>query len=491
MTTARDLLYGLVLEDGRRWGEAAEPIQREDANAVLDEESETPYHWLARARGWSKTTDLGAKALVVMLAQAPSRARLYGIAADQAQGGLLLDALAGFAHRTRELEGALTIQESRVIATRSGAILQILPADSASVWGLRPYFVVVDELTVWHETPRTLRVWEGVTTGLAKVPGSRLVVLGTAGDPGHFSYGIRNQALDDPLWRVHEVDGPPPWMDKARLAGEKRRLSESSYQRLFENRWTASEDRLADEEDLLACLTLDDWPLEPQDGIRYVLSVDLAVKHDNAVAAICHAEKIPGAELPRILLDRLMVWSPSPQRPVTLSAVQDWVGEFARRYRNAVCVFDPSQGLQMMQTLKRSGLTVEEFSFSGSSVGKLGTTLLQLIRERALALPADEDDLLDELRNVRVKETAPGTYRLDHARGRHDDRAIALALAAHTLLQRPSPEPMRLPQAWKKRVRENRRRELVQRGLVFRSEGSGMIHAPRAGPPDWDRHFRR
>jgi hypothetical protein len=92
----------------------------------------------------------------------------------------------------------------------AATVSTILPADGASVWGLRPFFVVADELTQWHETSRTARVWDGVTTGLAKVRGSRLAVLGTAGDPGHFSYGIRNQALDDPLWRVREVEGPPP-----------------------------------------------------------------------------------------------------------------------------------------------------------------------------------------------------------------------------------------------------------------------------------------
>jgi hypothetical protein len=454
VSEALDILSALVLENGLRWGEAAVAEQWADARAVLDENSTTPYHWLGRARGFSKTSDLAGMAIAAMSAQAPPRSRLYGLAADTAQGQLQLDAVGGFQARTPELCDALDLQEQRVIARRSEASLTVLPADSASIWGRRPYLAVIDEIAQWHDSDRSRRIWEGLSTAMTKLAGSRLVVLSTAGDPGHFSFEIRNQALDDPLWRVHEVEGPPPWMDEKRLAGEKRRLPESSYRRLFLNEWVASEDRLADEEDLLACLTLDDWPLEPQDGIRYVLSVDLAVKHDNAVAAICHAERVPGAELPRVVLDRLMVWSPSPQRPVTLSAVQDWVGEFARRYRNAVCVFDPSQGLQMMQTLKRSGLTVEEFSFSGSSVGKLGTTLLQLIRERALALPADEDDLLDELRNVRVKETAPGTFRLDHARGRHDDRAIALALAAHTLLQRPSHEPMRLPQAWKKRVRE-------------------------------------
>jgi hypothetical protein len=37
--------------------------------------------------------------------------------------------------------------------------------------------------------------------------------------------------------------------------------------------------------------------------------------------------------------------------------------------------------------------------------------------------------LLDELRNVRLRETTtPNVYRLDHDSSRHDDRAIALAL---------------------------------------------------------------
>ena len=113
MSEAFDLLAALVLEDGRRWGEAAVDVQWEDARAVLDQSSPTPYHWLGRARGYSKTSDLGGMGIKVLLAQAPSRARLYGIAADQAQGTLLVDAIGGFASRTPELQGALQIQEPK------------------------------------------------------------------------------------------------------------------------------------------------------------------------------------------------------------------------------------------------------------------------------------------------------------------------------------------------------------------------------------------
>jgi hypothetical protein len=45
-----------VIEDGRRWGEAATDIQWEDARAVLDPQSATPFHLLTRARGYDKTS---------------------------------------------------------------------------------------------------------------------------------------------------------------------------------------------------------------------------------------------------------------------------------------------------------------------------------------------------------------------------------------------------------------------------------------------------
>jgi phage terminase large subunit-like protein len=437
MDEALDLLSALVLEDGRRWGEAAVPVQWKDAREVLREDSPTPLHWISRSRGYSKTSDVAGMAIAVLLSQAGGRSRSYAVAADAAQAGLLIDAMSGFSSRTPELAGALLVQEQKVIATNSQATLQVVPADAASVWGARPYFLCCDELAAWHDSPRSRRVWEGVTTGLAKVPGSRGVIITTSGDPAHFSYAIRNQALDDPLWRVHEVEGPPPWMDRKRLEGERRRLPESSYRRLFLNQWSSGEDRLADEQDLEACVTLDDYPLEPRRGTRYVIGVDIGVKHDATVAAVCHSEN------GQVVLDRMMVWKPSRLHQVRLSVVEEWLREFAIRYNRATLRFDPSQGLQMMQGLKRAGLRVQEFSFGPTSVGKLATTLLNLIRERTLALPEDPE-LLDELRNVRLRESSPGVFRLDHDRNRHDDRAVALALAASYLVERPASRPARV-----------------------------------------------
>jgi hypothetical protein len=59
--------------------------------------------------------------------------------------------------------------------------------------------------------------------------------------------------------------------------------------------------------------------------------------------------------------------------------------------------------------------------------------LYRLLRDHLLDLP-DDEDLVDELATVRLDETAPGVYRVDHEQGSHDDRVSSLGLVAHELL---------------------------------------------------------
>ncbi len=88
------------------------------------------------------------------------------------------------------------------------------------------------------------------------------------------------------------------------------------------------------------------------------------------------------------------------------------------------------------QRLKRQRIRVEEYNFTAPSVGRLATTINLLLGEHRFALPENQQ-LLDELANVRLRETTPGVYRMDHDPDKHDDQAIALALAANHLITRP------------------------------------------------------
>ena len=266
---------------------------------------------------------------------------------------------------------------------------------------------------------------------MAKVPESRLVVLTSAGDPAHWSRKVLDHAYADALWRVHEVAGPPPWADRGRLEEQRRRLPESSYLRLFENQWTSAEDRLTSLDDLRACVLLD-GPLEPASGVRYVIGVDLGLKDDRTVAAVCHAE--PDRAGVRVVLDRMEVWQGKRARPVDLGVVEEWLAEAGKRFNRARVIVDPYQGVGLAQRLRRAGLSVDEYAFSAQSVGRLAVALHTAIRDHRLSLP-DDEELIDELANVRLRETSPGVLRMDHDADRHDDRAISLALAVRYLAE--------------------------------------------------------
>jgi phage terminase large subunit-like protein len=429
---ALDLLLSLRLEDGRRWGEAAEPWQRSDAEALLDETGPR-LHYQTRPRGGSKTTDASACSACALVAQLPPRSRSYAAAADAGQAALLLDALGGFVARTDGLAGALRVDASKVTSTRSGATLEVLAADEASSWGLRPHLLVVDEFAAWPTTRGPRRFWTSLFSALPKVPGSRLLILTTAGEPSHPAYKLLERARASGAWRVSEVPGPTPWLDPADLDEQRAELPAWEFERLHLNRWVESDDRLSNVADLAACVTLD-GPRERAPGRRYALGLDVGLRHDRTALVVCSVEQGRSG----VALDRLAVWQGSRARPVSLDTVEAAIVEAWSSYGRPPLVADPWQSAQLCQRLRARGVRVVEFTFSASSVSRLALRLHGLIREHALALP-DDPELIDELASVRLRETSPGSYRLDHEHGAHDDRAIALALAADHLLARPGP----------------------------------------------------
>jgi phage terminase large subunit-like protein len=440
---AMRLLASLVTETGQRWGAIAQPFQHADASAVLDL-SGPRRHFLTRPRGGSKTTDLAGIGAAVLLEQAPPGSRSYAFAADRDQAGLLLDAVGGFASRTPEIGSALRVDAGRVANTRSGATLEIMASDDASAWGLRPYVTIVDELAQWPTTSGPRRLWRAIFSGLPKVANSRLVCLTSAGDPAHWSHGVLTRALEPPgRWRVSQTPGPCPWLNPADLEEQRRELPDWEYARLHLNQWTAADDRLTSIDDLRACVTLE-GPLAPDPRWTYIVAADLSSKRDTTVVAICHLEPIldsdTGANLgEKMIMDRMLTWIPHGGQRVSLAEVEAAIYQACVSFR-APLVLDPWQGIGLAERLRERGIFVDEFTFSQQSVGRLAVSLHTMIKNHALAIP-DDPDLINELSNVRLRETSPGVYRMDHDPDKHDDRAVCLALAAVWLLQLPAPVP--------------------------------------------------
>jgi phage terminase large subunit-like protein len=143
------------------------------------------------------------------------------------------------------------------------------------------------------------------------------------------------------------------------------------------------------------------------------VSADLSTKRDTTVLAVCHLEPIisdvTGASLgERMILDRMLTWTPHGGQRVSLPEVEDAIFQACVSFL-APLVVDPWQAVGMAQRLRERGVYVDEFVFSQQSVGRLALTLHNLIKEHALAIP-DDAELIEELSNVRLKETAPGIY---------------------------------------------------------------------------------
>jgi hypothetical protein len=422
-------MAGLVLEDGRTWGDAAEPLQLTDAREAI--EGPEPFHFWTRSRGRAKTSDAGGVGLSLLLA-APPRARLYLAAADQDQAALAHDSIAGYVARTPLLHGQLTVQARSVVVPSTGATLEVLASDAASSFGLRPWALIVDELSAWSDTPGPRRFWGSLSSAMAKIAGSRLLVVTSAGDPRHFSHAVLDHARTSPLWRTSEAPGPSPWMSPERIAEQRARLPEPVYRALFENEWIEAEGAFLeaegaflDAEAIRRAFTLS-GPSAPMDGRSYVAALDLGLVNDRTVLAVGHRE---GAA---IHLDHLQAWRGTKARPVDLAEVRDAVIHAHERYGLRILKFDRWQAHRLAEELSSAGIRCEPFEFTSASKQRYSAALLQTLNEGSLRL-YEPGGLEDELRGLTIRTTGSG-WAFDHGRGGHDDQAVALALAILELL---------------------------------------------------------
>jgi hypothetical protein len=429
-----ELLASLPVENGR-WGETATDFQRRDAAAVLDSNG-PPFTFVTRPRGGRKSTDAAALCVALHMTIAPAGATSFVVAADSEQAGIVLDSVRSFLRGARALRKFIKVEARRVVFLADGeptSSIAVLPADEASSYGLRPYLVIADELSVWPDSANAKGLWSAVVSAMPKIKGSKLVVVTSAGAPDHWSATVLEHARTSAQWQVLETPGPLPWISSEVLAEQRSLLTGSAYARLHENRWVAGEDRLTTPEQVRACVG-HTGRLTPQRGVRYTLGLDVGLVNDKTCLTIAHRERRDDAEV--VVVDHQEVWQGTKDRPVDLGVVEEYCREAVRQYPGRM-VFDPWQSVHLAQRLRARGISVEEFTFSSASVGHLAVTLYRLLRDRLLDLP-DDDELTSELSSVVLRENAPGVYRIDTTGHGHDDRVISLALVAQHLASQGS-----------------------------------------------------
>ncbi|MCU1592161.1 MAG: phage terminase-like protein large subunit-like protein [Frankiales bacterium] len=443
----------LCLDDaGTTWGSTAAEFQMSNASAILDLACGWRQFFVPGVRGSRKTTDLAAIALAVLALQAPPLSRSFIIGQDEDQAADMVTLAGEMIARTPGLDALFTTTGLQIKNIRTGATFTAL-ANDPSAMGKRPYMIVADELAAWPDSKPAKKFWTAMVTAVEKVPNCRLVVLTNAGSPDHWAYKRYEIAQTSKHWKVLDVPAPLPWLDAPALERARENcLTQAEFDRLFLNIWTSEDSRLTTPEQIRACITQRPRPMRPVPGVRYVAGLDLGWVNDPTVLVLAHLEPrkqrwagqdwkdIPDGRpmmppddyLWTVVVDLIEVWQGSRANPVQIAEVASRAGDVCAAY-GATLVFDPREFVDGSQRLRRQGVLAEEFHFSAPSKALLAATMIRLIHEQALDLP-DDAELIDELVHVNLIENSTGMLRLDHDPGRHDDRAIALALAGQHLL---------------------------------------------------------
>ncbi len=431
------LLGGLVLEDGRTWGQAALPWQRDDAAAVLAPVAAPEAvrrHYLLRGRGMSKSTDVAGAALALLLAVAPPRSRGLVYAVDAEQAALFMDALAGLVLRTPGLGGALELGARSLTVRATGASLSVETSDGASAFGARPWLTVVDELGAWPASANHRRLWSAITSAVPKVPSSRLVVIGTAGSPLGLGAQVWAQAQASPHWRTSLRPGPSPWWSEADVEALRGDLTASEWARLVDCEWSEGDDTLASAEDVAACIRPTGTVLAPNPRHDYVAALDVGTRRDLTALVVGHAEWRTSGRV--VVIDRALYWRPGPGTGgrVDLAEVEAATRTLCREY-GARLRFDRMQAEQLTTNLARAGVTCCEYLFTAAGANRLARGLWGALRDRALDLP-DDDEVRAEFMAARLVETGPGTLKLVNPPGAHDDIVTAVGMVVADLTER-------------------------------------------------------
>jgi hypothetical protein len=233
-------------------------------------------------------------------------------------------------------------------------------SDGASAYGTRPWLTVVEELGAWPTTTNHRRLWSAVASAVPKVPGSRLVVIGTAGSPVGLGAEVWAEAEISAHWHTSRTPGPSPWWTSSDIEALRSGLSTSEWRRLILCEWAEGDDALTTPEDVAACIRAGSASLPPHPGREYVAALDVGTRRDLTALVVGHTQSTPAGRV--VVIDRVLYWRPGSgagagaDGRVDLSEVEAATLRLCREYRTTRLRFDRMQAEQLTANLARAGL---------------------------------------------------------------------------------------------------------------------------------------
>src|SRR3546814_10849217 len=100
------------------------------------------------------------------------------------------------------LGDGLELQARAIIHRPTGASVTREAADAVSAYGQRPWLLVADELGMWPNRGKHADLWGAIVSAMPKVPGSRLLAIGTGGSPDSIGARLWDTATASEHWHA-------------------------------------------------------------------------------------------------------------------------------------------------------------------------------------------------------------------------------------------------------------------------------------------------
>jgi len=424
-----------------------EPFQRQIAKAAAGPQLELV---VLLPRGQGKTTLLAALAVHHLLTV--DDAAVYVAAASRDQARILFEQAAKFVLRLDDPRLVIRHLELRWCQDpdspkRFSRHLRVLAADALKLHGLTPSLAIIDELHAHFDDS----VYLAMRTAAMKRPGSRLVVISTAGQGADSPLGrLRTRALGLPQVERHggftdahgpnlrllewslpdDVDladmkavkqvNPASWITLEALQEQRDAVPEMAFRRFHANQWTEREAHWLPPGAWQQCVGQPSF----HNGEPIWVGVDVGGdKSASAVVWINQAHQV-GVEIyhgDAGVLDCI-----------------DLIRELAERYNLREVMYDPWRFGQAAQELERERITVTGFPQNDTRMVPASLRLYEAVVQQRLTLP-DNQELRQHMANTIARHNRRG-WRLDKpSLEQPNDSIIALCMALEAMENQPEP----------------------------------------------------
>jgi len=360
------------------------------------------------------------------------------LAATQSQAKICFNYVLGKLQSSPLLSGMI-LGEPRndEIDLVNGITIAVMPANFRTVRGRSAVCVICSEIAFWLDSETgsnpAKEILRALRPSMATFPNAKLVMVSSP----YAKQGV----LWDAYQKRHSIDWGKkrlvwkldsltmnPALDHEMLREEEESDPENYAREYLAEFWESASNFLSADA-IESCIARGRFELLPTPEVRHVFALDAAFRGDNfGFSGVLRVED-------RVVQVYQRCWRGSRSRPVQLAEVLTEIVATLKRYGVGKIYGDQFCAEPIRQALKAQGIEFVQAATLGARAATIWNTLRTLITSRKIEL-LDDAATVAELKQLQMIVTSSGNQRIEAQTG-HDDRCVALALAAHQAIAQP------------------------------------------------------